>query len=193
MAGAVRGTQSLPLKSKQAGFQFCLRFVWILFEGSMILGRSKSRCVANSFICRDQQTHGVVVLFWHGGLVMPCHGEGTHFHFQRQLQHVMMVEALICTFSTHVQNSTIKRSGVSGKSRFQPFLGMKASHSSSRRSGMEFFWFSDFEDGFFSFPSLSKILGMVLFIPLPAPIPQFREYFYFIPFPFLNLLIHMRE
>ena len=123
------------------------------------------------------QKHGVVVFFWHGGLA-PCHGEGTHLHFVRQLEHLMMVERLIYTFSTHVYNSAIKRSRMSGNSRSKRFLGMKASHFSSWISGKEFFMFSDFENGFFhslptpivwfySFPSHSRILGIFLLRFLP--------------------------
>ena len=66
------------------------------------------------------------------------------------------------------------------------------------------FPFSNYGDGFFhslpvpefweclfSFPSRSRIMGLVFFHSLP--IPELWEWIFFIPFPFLNLLFHRRK
>ena len=60
--------------------------------------------------------------------------------------------------------------GVSGNSRSRPFPRMKASDSLSRIMGMVFFIpfpFPNCGNGFFSFPSRSRIMGMVFF-PFPS-------------------------
>ena len=44
--------------------------------------------------------------------------------------------------------------------------------------------FPNFGNGFFSFPSRSRILGMDFFHSLP--VPEFREWIFSIPFPFPN-------
>merc|ERR1712102_13918 len=46
------------------------------------------------------------------------------------------------------------------------------------------FPFPNFWNGFFSFPSRSRISGMDFFHSLP--VPEFREWIFFIPFPFPN-------
>ena len=75
------------------------------------------------------------------------------------------------------------------RSRSQEFLGMIGNGffsfpSCSRILGIDFFIpfpFPNFRNGFFSFPSRSRILGMCFFHSLP--VPEFREWNY--PFPFL--------
>merc|ERR1719394_90208 len=59
--------------------------------------------------------------------------------------------------------------------------------SRSRILGMDFFipfLFPNFGNGFFSFPSRSRIPGMDFFHSLP--VPEFREWVFSIPFPFPN-------
>ena len=59
--------------------------------------------------------------------------------------------------------------------------------SRSRILGIDFFIpfpFPNFGNGFFSFPSRSRILGMHFFQSLP--VPAFREWNYPFPFPFPN-------
>merc|ERR1712004_568626 len=46
------------------------------------------------------------------------------------------------------------------------------------------FPFPNFGNGFFSFPSCSRIRGMDFFHSLP--VPEFREWVFSIPFPFPN-------
>merc|ERR1719476_264310 len=59
--------------------------------------------------------------------------------------------------------------------------------SRSRILGMDFFIpfpFPNFGNGFFPFPSRSRISGMDFFHSLP--VPEFREWVFSIPFPFPN-------
>ena len=56
------------------------------------------------------------------------------------------------------------------------------------------FPFPNFGNGFFPFPSHSRILGMFFFHSLP--VPEFWEWVFFIPFPFPNFgngIIHSRS
>ena len=53
------------------------------------------------------------------------------------------------------------------------------------------FPFPNYGNGFFSFPSRSRIVGMDFFHSLP--VPELWEWIFLIPFPFPNLLFHRRE
>ena len=66
--------------------------------------------------------------------------------------------------------------------------------SRSRISGMLFFHslpVPKLWELFFSFPSRSRIMGMGFFHSLP--VPELWEWIFLIPFPFPNLLFHRRE
>ena len=104
-------------------------------------------------------------------------------------------------------SQTLLKSGTSGNSRSRPSPRMKASDSLSRIMGMDFFIppvpeflecfffipfpFPNYGNGFFSFPSRSRIVGMDFFHSLP--VPELWEWIFLIPFPFPNLLFHRRE
>merc|ERR1711954_1376 len=82
-------------------------------------------------------------------------------------------------------------SGVSGNSRSRSFPRMEASDSLPEFREWIFFIpfpFPNFGNGFFSFPSRSRILGMDFFHSLP--VPEFREWVFFhsLPIPELTLL-----
>ena len=80
------------------------------------------------------------------------------------------------------------------RSPSQPIPGMIASDSHSRNVKMDFFipfLFPNFGNAFFSFPSRSRIMGMVFFHSLP--VPELWEWIFLVPFPFPNLLFHRRE
>ena len=69
-------------------------------------------------------------------------------------------QCLLC-YQTGPQGAVT--SGVSGNSRSRPFPRMKASDSHSRIMGMDFFIpfpFPNFRNGFSSFSSRSRIMGM---------------------------------
>ena len=81
--------------------------------------------------------------------------------------------------------NTLLASGVSGNSRSRSFPRMEASDSLPEFREWIFFIpfpFPNFGNGFFSFPSRSRILGMDFFHSLP--VPEFWEWDFFIPFPF---------
>ena len=74
---------------------------------------------------------------------------------------------------------------MSGNSRSRSFPRMEASDSLPEFREWIFFIpfpFPNFGNGFFSFPSRSRILGMDFFHSLP--VPEFWEWDFFIPFPF---------
>ena len=80
-----------------------------------------------------------------------------------------------------------EEAGVSGNSRSWSFPRMEASDSLPEFREWIFFIpfpFPNFGNGFFSFPSRSRISGMDFFHSLP--VPEFREWIFSIPFPFPN-------
>ena len=79
-------------------------------------------------------------------------------------------------------------------SRSRSFPRMEASDSLPEFREWIFFIpfpFPNFGNGFFSFPSRSRISGMDFFYSLP--VPEFREWIFSIPFPFPNWPFQSRE
>merc|ERR1711994_430920 len=86
------------------------------------------------------------------------------------------------TFSTGFNHCNF-----SFRSRSRPFPRMEASDSLPEFWEWIFFIpfpFPNFGNGFFSFPSRSRISGMAFFHSLP--VPEFREWIFSIPFRFQN-------
>ena len=101
------------------------------------------------------------------------------------------MEKITVTFHSHFfslfPSTNINGPGVSGNSRSWSFPRMEASDSLPEFREWIFFIpfpFPNFGNGFFSFPSRSRILGMDFFHSLP--VPEFWEWIFFIPFPFPN-------